>query len=58
MTRFPLIPMTPPLRRLTALASFLLLGACASAFDRVNAIGDPPLLAQIENPLQAQPTSR
>ena len=53
MTRFPLIPMTPPPRRLMALASFLLLGACASAFDRMNTIGEPLPLAQIENPLQA-----
>ena len=53
MTRFPLIPMTPPPRRLMALASFLLLGACASALDRMNTIGEPLPLAQIENPLQA-----
>ena len=53
MTRFPLIPMLPPLRRLTVAASLLLLSACASTFDRVNAIGETPALAKIDNPLEA-----
>ena len=53
MTRFPLIPMIPPLRQLAAAASLLVLGACASAFDRAVAIGEVPALAQIQNPLEA-----
>jgi len=53
MKRFPLIPMTPPLRRLTVMASLLLLGACASTYDRVTNIGEQLPLAHIENPLQA-----
>jgi flagellar L-ring protein precursor FlgH len=53
MKRFPLIPMTPPIRHVAAVASFLLLGACASAFDRAINLGEPLPLAQIENPLQA-----